>query len=141
MSMSWIIRSSITLTSVARGVNGARRVDSRHQAVLPGRFDQLAGFIDRLGDRFFDQTVNSRFQKIAPDFIMRTGGNDQADRVDQRHDIAVVGVGVGAMFLRDFPGGLGIGIDHRDQFTIGGCGILVGVPFAEMTDTDNGNLE
>ena len=85
--------------------------------------------------------MNSRFQKLARDFIMQAGWYHQADRIDQRDDIAVIGVSVSTMFLGDFPGILDIGIDHGNQFTIGGRGIFVCVPFAEVTNTDNSNLE
>ena len=47
----------------------------------------------------------------------------------------------GAVFLSDLAGVIGIGIHHCNQFTIGGGSVLIGVPFSEVTNTNNGNLE
>jgi hypothetical protein len=43
--------------------------------------------------------------------------------------------------LCDIPGILNIGIYHGNQFTIGGSGVFICMPFAEMANTDNRNLE
>jgi hypothetical protein len=45
------------------------------------------------------------------------------------------------MFVGDIPGIVDIGIHHCKQFTIGGRSVFVCMPFAEVTNTDNSNLE
>jgi len=72
---------------------------------------------------------------------MQASWYPQADRIDQRDDIALIGVSVSTMFLCDIPGILNPGIFHCNQFTIGGRSVFVCVPFAEVTNTDNSNLE
>jgi len=114
-------------------------VDSRNSGWFD--IDQLGCFGYRFGNGFFDQTMNSCFQKFARDFIMQAGWHHQADSIHQRNDLAIIGVCRGTMFFRDRACIVNIGVDYSDQLAISGSGILVSMPFAEMTYTDYSNPE
>ena len=72
---------------------------------------------------------------------MQAGWNDQTDCVNQRDDITIIGKRLGTVLLRDSACVFGIGINHGNQVAIGAGGVFISMPFAEMTDTDNSNLE
>ncbi len=64
-------------------------------------FDQCRCVLDRFGDRFFDQTMNSCFQNIARNFIMQAGGDSETDRIDLGKNIMVVAISLNPMFFGD----------------------------------------
>jgi ribonuclease HII len=72
---------------------------------------------------------------------MQAGRNHETDCIHQRDDFSVIGIGIGAMFVRDFASIVDIRIDHGNQLAVRRGGIFVGVPFTEMTDTNNSKLE
>ena len=101
-SMSWIMRSSTTLTSVPRGLNGASRFDSmkrgrgqlvrdgedhgveplqvadlQHEPLARGERDQLARLVGRRRDRLLDQHVGAGGEEVAGD---RRGAARSASR-------------------------------------------------------------
>ena len=115
--------------------------DLQYQSLRGSYLDQLGYFSHRFSNGFFDQTMNSRFQKFTGDFIMQAVWHHRADSSHQRNDIAVIGVSASTMFFRKRARIVDIGVDYSDQFASGGIGIFVSMPFAEMTYTDDSNPE
>ena len=162
--MSWIIRSSTTLTSVPRSLNGASRCDSMKRGVpsVPaeredrgiealevadlqdaaaarGDCDQRARLPGRLGDRLLDQHVHAALEAILRDREVQRRRRGDADRIDLAEQLAVIGdrpaAGFGGHLRRAPP--------RRRSTTATSCdsgsdGVLLRVEPAEVPDADHG---
>ena len=114
--MSWIIRSSVTPTSVPRILNGAMRVefdveravdepadgdaleeealevsDLQDEPVARSECDQFVRLLQRLRDRFLDQHVDAVLEAGARHLEMRAGGHRNAHGVDLAEQRSIVG--------------------------------------------------
>ena len=47
----------------------------------------------------------------------------------------------GTMFVGDGLRGFQVAIDHGHQLATGSVGVLLGVPFSQVTDTDHGGIQ
>jgi hypothetical protein len=79
--------------------------------------DERVGFIERCGDGFFDEDVNSRGEDAGADARVFSGGHGEADGVDavgrERIEVAE---NARAEFRGNFLRAFGVRVDYADEF-------------------------
>ena len=121
-----------------RRIETFEMTDLDNQIIGQRQFDQIIGFINGDRDRFLDQHVAAMFEEVARDLMVQRGRCSDTNRVDLAQQLVVVRQCLDAMLVGNRLCGLGIGIDHRNEFAVVQRRVFVRVKFSQVTDADNG---
>src|SRR4029453_19173468 len=101
--------------------------------------DHFIGFSQIRGQWFFDQDIDTRFEKLSCHSVMIPSWHSDAGATNSAEKFMVVGKRRSPERLANCPGALAVDIDEPYQICLFPQPIFLRVKFAQISHTDNGD--